>query len=366
MKIIFIAELFWPSVGGLQSRYLAWATELLRQGCTVEVWCISDEPDSPPDESLGGIRIRRLVSQPNYTKSGWGPRHLPTIVKFCLRIRKLGAELSTADGVIFAKWPFLPAAVLPLPKGPKLFFDWCEVRSSRFWSALYGGVIRRAQFTHVAIHSGIARWLRARGVSDRRILVIGSAAAASEGTATSVQRIDGRILFVGRLNPHKQPLLLLEAFALSGLAKHGGSLIFAGFGPQEDQLRAAANGMHGVQVLGEVSEEKKFELLASATLLALPSLREGFPIVVAEACGVGTPSLTVLAPDNGTVHLLDELQCGWSSEPTAAALSRKLAAHAWMADPAWQQASGFALKRAHDTLSIDAQISRLLAEIRRR
>lgn len=53
------------------------------------------------------------------------------------------------------------------------------------------------------------------------------------------------------------------------------------------ELRVGA----GVKFFGRVSEEKKFELLAKASILLIPSVHEGWGLVVPEAASQGTPAI---------------------------------------------------------------------------
>ncbi len=101
-----------------------------------------------------------------------------------------------------------------------------------------------------------------------------------------------RILFLGRLEPRKGAMVLLEAFAT--LKKDGidAELVIAGKGPDEAALReyALRQGMPGVTFLGGVDESQKIALFQSADIFCAPSLHgESFGIVIAEAMASGIP-----------------------------------------------------------------------------
>ena len=60
--------------------------------------------------------------------------------------------------------------------------------------------------------------------------------------------------------------------------------------------------------LGPVDGEKKWELLTSAELLALPSYSENFGNVVLEAMAVGCA--VVVTPEVGLASVVREVGCG--------------------------------------------------------
>lgn len=93
---------------------------------------------------------------------------------------------------------------------------------------------------------------------------------------------------VGRLDPQKAPLVLLEAFA--SLRRPDAVLVFAGEGPLEGELRARASSLGDtVRLLGFRSDVP--ELLAALDVFCLPSRWEGFGLALAEALAVGLPAV---------------------------------------------------------------------------
>ena len=97
-----------------------------------------------------------------------------------------------------------------------------------------------------------------------------------------------RLAFVGRLDPHKQPLVFVESVAIAvsrGLDLHAE---LAGDGSQADQVRALieARGLGDrVTVLGRV--EHPDELLRRSHVLVFTSDAEGCPVSAIEAAAVG-------------------------------------------------------------------------------
>lgn len=358
MKLLLLTELYSPSIGGLETRFRAWAEELVRQGHSVELWCIDHLGTLPLSEVLAGVRVCRLASSDHYKAGGTARRHWPTVFRYCLALWKKRKRMREFDAILLGKWPLLHAALMPLSPSVPTFFDWCELRTGPIWPWIYRAVLRR-RLRHITIHEGIAQWLMDRGIAPRDITVIGSS-GGQPALAELPARCNRSIVFVGRLSEHKQPRLLLEAFAQARLGERGYVLNIAGAGPEADAIAARAATVPGVIIHGPVSEKRKFELLAEASLMALPSVREGFPIVMAEACTVGTPTLTINAPDNGTAFVIRQLGIGWVCEPTLPALAKALEQHADQEIEDWQDRSRVAHQRSIDTLSIEAQARQLL------
>ena len=103
------------------------------------------------------------------------------------------------------------------------------------------------------------------------------------------------IVFVGRAaDPRKNVGLLLDAFArccASGSARR--------FGSRSSARRRSTPLPAGVDATGHV--DSVAELIRGAALFVLPSLQEGFGIVVAEALASGVPA--VVTPCGGPEEL---------------------------------------------------------------
>jgi glycosyltransferase involved in cell wall biosynthesis len=129
-------------------------------------------------------------------------------------------------------------------------------------------------------------------------------APVSQGTVDDVRRryaIEGAyVLFVGGIEPRKNLEQLVRAF---GRAETGSaSLVLAGgpvrWFPQAAERLDAAIGLLPEEVrarvvrAGYVSERDKVALLSGATVLAYPSVYEGFGFPVLEGFAAGVPVLT--------------------------------------------------------------------------
>lgn len=108
------------------------------------------------------------------------------------------------------------------------------------------------------------------------------------------------ILYVGRLDLRKGIDILLRAFKQAS-EKVKARLIIAGSGREEPKLKRLAQSLTiPVDFLGRVPYENLPHLYNKADLCVLPSLYEGFPLVVLEAMACATPTIISSAcPDLG-------------------------------------------------------------------
>ncbi|MBF4578675.1 glycosyltransferase [Frigoribacterium sp. VKM Ac-2530] len=155
---------------------------------------------------------------------------------------------------------------------------------------------------------------------------------ATAAEVTSAPR-EARIVFVGRLVPHKGLALLLEA--LSQVAE---PLRLDVYGAEEDAAYVerckvlAANLSHEIAFHGSTEHEQILNAVRSSTLLALPTAGENFGHVIVEALSVGcpivvadtTPWSTRIRTHGAGIVVDDSLAESWASAiRTVTTLSRE-------------------------------------------
>nr|WP_247600857.1 glycosyltransferase [Cellulomonas hominis] len=130
------------------------------------------------------------------------------------------------------------------------------------------------------------------------------------------------VVYVGRHIPDKQVEAIPAAVAHARRSVPDLRAVVLGDGQQRRAVRdeVARLGLEDVVSLpGFVAQEVLDEALRDAAVLVNPSRREGYGLVVVEACAVGTPVVLVRAPDNAAVELVEEGVNGFvadSVEPT--------------------------------------------------
>ncbi|MFK3737825.1 MSMEG_0565 family glycosyltransferase [Massilia sp. TN1-12] len=166
------------------------------------------------------------------------------------------------------------------------------------------------------------------------------------------------VLAVGGVEPRKNTLRILQAFLLlrarlphAQLVIAGGaSLLDHGAYVEEFEAQAAAAGLargpgRALQVLGRVDDMDMPALLRCADVLAFPSLREGFGLVVLEAMASGTPVVVPrIAP---FTDYLPADACAWAEPGDPASIAAALLAACDPSTAARLRARGAAVCAEH-------------------
>jgi glycosyltransferase involved in cell wall biosynthesis len=125
-----------------------------------------------------------------------------------------------------------------------------------------------------------------------------------------------RMAFVGRLDPVKGALLLVEAMAEVLKSHPDATLTLAGDGPARApaEARAAALGIAGaVRFAGFMTQGQVADLLANSDMLVLPSFAEGLPVVYMEALASRIP--VVASRVAGVQELVEDGVTGFTVPP---------------------------------------------------
>ena len=153
----------------------------------------------------------------------------------------------------------------------------------------------------------------------------GAGRAPREMSRAGSHEQSSTVLFVGRLVRDKGIFDLLDAFGIVRRS-HACRLRIAGTGPAGPDVarRVALLGLsNDVDLLGYVSGDALDLVYRSADVVALPSYREGFPLVVMEAMAYGLPVVTT--PIRGCLdHLIPGENALFAPPHDAEALSRRL------------------------------------------
>ncbi|MBY0289800.1 MAG: glycosyltransferase family 4 protein [Mycobacteriaceae bacterium] len=310
MRFAFLTELYPPHVGGQEVFFQELAEAMVRRGHSVDVYCIGHDKGLDPEVTVGGVRILRNPLTNRYIDPPVRAlrRNWPAIAKYSAWVRRQ-VPGRHYDFHLLNEWPLLHVLALPRDIRARTGIHWCEIRDDQIVGQAQKRLPRLVG-SNFAVSPAVAEAITEQ--SGRACSVLPS------GIVTMQYRHVGRAersgaLYVGRLFPHKNLPLLIDAFALAAARGFSGDLVIAGDGSAradiEEHARRSPVGSR-VHVLGSVTEEQKIELLSRAAVLGMPSQREGFPRVIAEAMASGLPVVTAKFPENGAKDVVAQFGAG--------------------------------------------------------
>jgi glycosyltransferase involved in cell wall biosynthesis len=317
MKIGFFTELFPPSMGGQEQRFSELANVLAARGHQVTVLCIRHSAEVAAEEGLaGGVTVIRRPTIRHYYKplGGLLPRSPLGIIRYALAVRRL-TQANEFDVIFLNQWPLLHILALSRRNRARAVIDWCEIRRSFAFQVLQK-LLPKLVAANTAVSTQVARYIRMSAPDRVLVLPSGITSAHYRADAADVRR---GLLYVGRITAHKNMPLLIETFEEVCRRGYSEPLTIAGDGPAFEAVRRRVESSPcaaRIELLGFVSDHRKYELLAGARLLVMTSRREGFPRVVAEAMASGLPVVTARYAQNGTVGVVEEFNCGLCADPT--------------------------------------------------
>lgn len=277
MRVLVLTTSYPRGPGDVAGLFIAEAVERLRErGVHVEVVSPADFPHfglAYGSGIVGNVRRRPWLAL-------LLPAFLFSFIVAALRAAR-GADL------VHAHW--LPsAAVALLMRRPVVAQVWgTDVELARRVPRLARIVLRRVRLV-VAPSTALAQAVRELGAREVRVIPSGVDVPVDVG----VEADPPFVLYAGRLSPEKGVLELVEA-------ADGLQLVVVGDGPLREQVPGAR---------GFVTHDELVELYRRAAVVAVPSYREGFGVVCAEAMAHGRP--VVASAVGGLLDLVEDGETG--------------------------------------------------------
>jgi glycosyltransferase involved in cell wall biosynthesis len=154
----------------------------------------------------------------------------------------------------------------------------------RLLSPIEGRAYRRAAKV-LAISASTAAAVRRLGVPLGRIEVLPPGVDVPEGPPSL--RAAARLLFVGRMEPHKGAPTAVAVMRDVIRQRPGVTGLVVGAGSLEADVRRFVAGVDGVEFAGHLDEQRLTAEYARASIVLVPSLYEGLGLVALEAQAQG-------------------------------------------------------------------------------
>ncbi|MCW2795401.1 MAG: mshA 3 [Nocardioides sp.] len=296
-----------PEGGGAERFLEKMAAGLVGRACTVTIFCAAHS-SAPSEEVVDGVRfVRRGTKLSVYLQA--------------MRALRRG-DLGDPDVVVDVQngLPFFSRLVT---RKPVIVLVHHVHREQ--WSVVYAGLTARVGWwiehrlapwlyrrcQYVAVSGATRSELRDLGVRGPRIAVV------HNGTEPVVPVEAGKaanptIAVVGRLVPHKQVEHAIDAAVALREQLPDLRLAVVGSGWWESELHDYADRVGAGDTVvfeGQVDESRKHELYERSWLLVLPSLKEGWGLVIGEAGMHRTPAIAYRSA-GGTRESIEDGQSG--------------------------------------------------------
>ena len=318
LRLAVVSDAIYPfHLGGKELRYHELLARLPERGIEVTLYTMHWWDKEPPVDSITYRAISRL--RPLYRA---GHRSIASGLLFALAtLRLLWAprpDILEADHMPYLQ--LFPLWLVTRLRRIPLVVTWHEIWGPAYWQRYLPGwrgrlaaAIERwsTQLPDyiVAVSEETAERLRNMGVPPDHIMLIPAGVRATEIAATDPDPRAPDILSIGRLIQHKRHDLVISAFARLAAADPNLRLGIIGHGPDRAALEAQVADLGiGGQITFHGSLDSFVDVwafLRGARVLAAPSEREGFGLVVAEALAAGTPVVVSDHADNASRHLVD-------------------------------------------------------------
>jgi glycosyltransferase involved in cell wall biosynthesis len=332
LKIGILQETYMPFIGGSSYRYHQVFKRLAKAGHEIDVYTARLSPDSRAEEEIDGLHIYRIETPKGLLKDGGGSRVISDALRFTI-----GSFLKVAknrDYDIYEVnhsplFPVFAAELLSKIKHVPVSITFHEVWKELWFNYVrnkltcYAGIFLERLTTQMGSHviavseTTRERLINCYNVRPRKISVISNGVEFDLYRRASCPKIPYKIVYLGRLNEHKNVHLLIDAFREVKQVIPEATLHIAGDGPQKPRLEYLSRGIQDITFYGTVSEEEKARMLCSAWLYVLPSSREGQGITLLEAMASKTPTVAAFVDGSGVVSIIKNVKNGLLVRPEA-------------------------------------------------
>ncbi len=319
MRICLVYDCLYPhTVGGLERWYRNLAERLAAAGHQVDYLTLRQWP-AGEDAGVPGVTV--IAVGPRMDLYTGGRRRIVPPLRFglgvLLHLARHGGRYDVVETASFPYFSLLAAGAMRPFRRYRIVVDWFEIWTRSYWREYLGragDVGWRVQRLCLRVPQ---RALCFSGLQERRLREEGYRSGVTtlrglyDGSPGRVGEVAEPpcVVYAGRHIPEKRVPALVPAISLARAQLPSLRAEILGDGPERSEVLTAVAALglaEAVAVPGFVSAAHVDESIRRALCLVLPSRREGYGLVVLEACAVGTPSVVVAGPDNAAVELVEE------------------------------------------------------------
>lgn len=326
MKIVYVSDAIYPyNKGGKEKRLYELSTRLSRLGHDVHIYTMHwwDGPETTRVEN--GVTLHAICRHFPLYKAGGDRRSIFEAIMFglaCFRLFPVTFDILDVDHMPF--FPIYSAWIVCTLRGRRLYGTWHEALNRADWIKYMGFV---GNIAYLIEHLSIKLPYRITAASHHTYQAISQLHNRTRNLSLITPGIDTKllhklspapitcdVLYAGRLVKDKNVDKLVRAIKLLKHDIPEIRCIIVGHGTERAHLKSLitkldlAKNIKLIQPLE--SDAQVYAYMKAAKVFCLPSIREGFGMVVLEAIGCGTPVVTVNNLANNARHLIQQGQNG--------------------------------------------------------
>jgi len=348
-------------VAGCERRFFEIGKRLVKRGHQVRVLTLQYDRNLPKEESIEGIEVCRCAYSTNYILLN-GSRSLNGVLKYSLAAFKESLGRSF-DAYYSNQWPMIHS-IIAKPAASPLVQEWCEVWSGPARMMMLQKALKALCEHHVAVSEFTKRRLVTfLGLDGEQVSVVPNGVDYQKFCKDPEEKVWGRIVYVGRIVPHKHVEMLVDAFRKVKQKAPQAELHIIGSGPCLSSIRDQGSRIKDCFVHGFLPEDEMVELLKSSWLFVLPSEREGSSLAALEGMAAGLPVVTCNYPNNAAKELANH-KCGIAVNPDAVSIASVLLQFL-NNEGMWKETSCYASRFAaeHDWDLVTDQMEHVLRKV---
>jgi glycosyltransferase involved in cell wall biosynthesis len=340
-RVAFVSDAVWPfNKGGKEKRLHEITRRLVKEGRQVDIYTMKWW-DGPEKTILtkDGIYLHAISKfYPLYHGDRRSIKEALLFSAACFKLITRKFDVVDVDSMPF--FPLFPVRIVCWLRGKKMHATWHEVWGAEYWRHYMGGLS--------GLMGAVTEWLAMKtpdvvisnsNYTTKQLLTAGmkkKVVTVPLGVdvetifAVPAHELQSDIIFAGRLLPNKNVDLLIQAVKLVKRTKKDVRCLIVGNGPERKRLEALVAELrleNNITFFNFLEDHNElYSLMKSSKTFVLPSVREGFGLVVVEANACGLPVITTTHAQNAARDLIIEGRNGYLADLDVRHMARQIRA----------------------------------------
>lgn len=337
MKIALIYDMIYPYIiGGAEVRNYSLAKRLTEMGHEVHLYGVKlwKGPNTIKKDGIFIHGVCRYTQKYNFK----GNRSIFEPIKFSFYVFKslIKEKFDIVDCSAFPYFPAFSCKLYSKIKKVPLVITWHEVWRDYWyeylgWKGIFGVIIEKivSKLTKniVSVSDKTKNNLIKLGINKEHISTVYNWVDIKEIEEIKKSKEKSDIIYAGRLMKHKNIDVLIKSVHLAKKEFPDVKAIIIGNGPEKAKLKDLTKRLwleKNIKFMDFMLKEQVYSFMKSSKLFVLPSVLEGFGIIVIEANACGLPVITVKHKRNASADLIKDYDNGFVCKLSEANIAEKI------------------------------------------